>query len=275
MTAREIDERFQTPVVGRVYGWAASKAGHLRDLLFLAADFAGALLALKGSQWKYTRNLIYHQIIFSGIDAIYVVSVLSAIIGGVVMVELMSFSPGFQTDSILMNAMVGLIIREIAPIFSTLILVGRSGSAIAVELGGMRVKRQDDALEIMGINVAPFFHMPRIIGMAVSNMMLNGYFVIMALVCWIAISSFDPKVDLAAMLGLLAGAVRFSDVMLGLFKGLMLGSMVAIVCIHHGMSVKNSATEIPQRTSRAIMESFMFCFVLDGVLSVVWHLVFA
>jgi phospholipid/cholesterol/gamma-HCH transport system permease protein len=261
-----------TRIMGKVRRKAYETGEHIRELFLIAADFVAALVSLKGSQLNYMRNLIIHQIIFSGVDAISILSVMSLIIGGVVMVQLMSFSPGFQSNPLLMKVMVSLIITELAPVFSALILVGRSGSAITVELGEMKVKRHHEALEYMGIDIAPYFHVPRIIGLAFSAMMLNGYFVIMTLAAWIAISSFDPNVALWGMLDLLGSSVSLDSIILGAIKGAILGMVVGIVCIHHGMEVKSSATEIPQRASKAIMESFLFCFGLDAVISVVWYM---
>ncbi len=256
----------------RIAASVEARVTYFRDIGLLVADFFIALFKLKGHEWRYTKGLIIHQIIFSGIDTIVVISVVSALVGGVVMVQLLSFTPGFQADAILMKIMVGLITKEIAPIFTALILVGRSGSAIAVELGEMKIKRQDEALESMGIGMSQYFHVPRIIGLAVSNVMLNGYFVIMALVSWLGISLFQKNVDMMNMVNLLAGSLSISDVLINAFKGVALGTAIAIVCIHHGMSVKKSATEIPQRTSRAIVDSFLFCFIIDALISVAWYM---
>jgi len=260
-------------LAGRIADSLLNTLDYFRDLGLLLADFILALLKLKGNEWRYTKNLIIHQIIFSGIDAIYVISVISVIVGGVVMVQLLAFSPGFQADAMLMKIMVGLIIKEIAPIFGALILVGRSGSAITVELGEMKLKRQHEALESMGIGMSQYFNVPRIIGLAVSSIMLNGYFVIMSLFAWLGISLFQKNVKIADMLNLLAGSLSISDVVINAFKGGVLGMTIALVCIHHGMSVRTSATEIPQRASRAIVDSFLFCFAIDALISVAWYLI--
>ncbi|MBI3581237.1 MAG: ABC transporter permease [Nitrospinae bacterium] len=257
----------------RAVKFTLESAAYFRDLGFVFLEFCVGVVRLKENQWRYTKGLITHQIIFSGIDAIYVVSVISMLVGGVVMVQLLSFSPGFQTDAFLMKVMVGLVIKEIAPIFCSLILVGRSGSAIAVELGEMKVKRHHEALEAMGISMFHYFNIPRIIGLAVANAMLVGYFVVMTLFSWLLISSFHQNIHLAGLLDLLAGSLSLGDVALSAAKGGLMGVIIAVVCVYHGGKVESSATEIPQRTSRAIVDSFLYCFIFDAAVSVGFYVV--
>ncbi|MBI5178966.1 MAG: ABC transporter permease [Nitrospinae bacterium] len=250
-----------------------ARLAYFRDLGMLVVNFIIALRRLKGNQWNYTKNMIIHQIIFSGVDAIYVVSVISALVGGVVMVQLLAFSPGFQTDAFLMKIMVGLIIKDIAPIFAALILVGRSGSAITVELGQMKLKGLNEALEAMAIDTIQFFHVPRVIGLAVCGMLLNLYFVITALAAWLFISSFQSAVSIREMLILLSGSFTMTEIAICMVKGAALGSAIAFVCLLHGMGVERSATELPQRASRAVVDSFLICFVLDALITVIWYVV--
>lgn len=243
-----------------------------RQLAYLFFECWHALFTLKGHRWRYTSNLIIHQVIFSGIDAITVVSFIAAVIGGVVMVQMMSFSPGFQANAFLMGIMSGLIVKELAPLFTALILVGRSGSAITVELGNMRVKRQHEALAAMGIDIVQFFHLPRVAGMVAVSVILNGYFIIMTVVSWIGISFLQGDVDIGTMLSLFAGSLDPGDLAVGVVKAAVIGMTIALICIHQGVNVKHSITEIPQRTSKAIISSFMASFIITMLISVFWYM---
>ena len=269
--ARKAERANTTTAAEWIANQGLSLFEYFRGLTLLFLDFCVGLVMLKGNQRRYTKTLIINQIIFSGVDAIFVCSLISMMVGGVVMVQLLAFSPGFQTDAILMKIMVGLVAKEIAPIFSALILVGRSGSAITVELGEMKIRRQDEALEVMGINMTQYFHIPRIVGLGVSGAILNGYFVMMTLFSWLLISNFQKNVRVADMVNLLAGSLSMADFGVGALKGVMLGITIAVVCLYHGGEVERSATEIPQRTSRAIVDSFLYCFVINAAISFAWY----
>lgn len=243
-----------------------------RQLAYLFMEFWMGLRALRGNQRRYVKNLTIHQIIFSGIDAVGVVSVIAVVIGGVVLVQMMTYAPGFQSSAFLMGIVTGLFTKEMAPIFTALILVGRSGSAITVELGTMRVKGHHEALAAMGIDIAQYFYVPRVIGLTVAGILLNGYFVIMTFFSWFIISSFQRGIDMPKMMNLFVDSLHISDLVISVFKGGVLGMTVAIICIHQGINVKKSATEIPQRASRAIVAAFISTFIINMVISLMWYM---
>lgn len=243
-----------------------------RQLAYLFMEFCLGLRALKGNHRRYVTTLTLHQIIFSGVDAVGVVSVVAVVIGGVVLVQMMTYAPGFEASAFLMGIITSLIITEIAPLFTSLILVGRSGSAVTVELGNMRVKHHHEALAAMGIDLAQFFYVPRIIGLTVAGIMLNGYFIMITFLSWLVISTFHRGSDLGKTITLFAGALHAGDFIISILKGGVLGMTVALVCIHQGLNVKSSATEIPQRASRAIVTAFIVSFVINMVVSIGWYM---
>lgn len=243
-----------------------------RQLAYLFMEFWLGLRFLKGNHRRYVKNLTIHQIIFSGIDAVGVVSVVAVVIGGVVLVQMMTYAPGFEASAFLMGIVTSLIVKEIAPLFTALILVGRSGSAITVELGNMRVKRHHEALAAMGIDLAQYFYIPRIIGLTAAGIILNGYFVVMTFFSWLIISSFQRGASLNKTIILFVGSLHAGDFLVGLLKGGVLGFTVALVCIHQGVNVKSSATEIPQRTSKAIVTAFIASFIINMAISFVWYM---
>ncbi len=243
-----------------------------RQLAYLFMEFWMGLRALRGNQRRYVKNLTIHQIIFSGIDAVGVVSTVAVVIGGVVLVQMMAYAPGFQGSPFLMDIITSLFTNEIAPVFTALILVGRSGSAIVVELGTMRVKGHHEALASMGIDIAQYFYVPRVIGLTVAGILLNGYFIIMTFFSWFIISSFQRGIDMPKMINLFVDSLHAGDVFISVFKGSVLGITVGIICIHQGVNVKKSVTEIPQRTSKAIVTAFIATFVINIIISLGWYI---
>ena len=245
----------------------------LRDIASLFANFVSALYTLRGSRWKYTKGVIFHQIIFSGVDALFLVGLISALLGGVLMVQMIAHSPAFHADKLLMQILVTTVITELAPLITTVILIGRSGSAITVEMGTMKIKGDHLALSSMGIDITQYSHLPRVIGLAVSNVILNLYFVLIMLSSALVISAFQQSVNVADMLSLFVDSLKLPEMIINVFKGALLGTMVALVCIYHGERVQNAATEIPQQTSRAIVNSMILCISISGSISLVWYLV--
>src|SRR5690606_35674705 len=82
--------------------------------------------------------------------------------------------------TLLGDLMVGIIIRELAPLLTALIVIARSGTAVASEIGNMRVNREIEALEAMGIHPLSYIVFPRLMGGVVSVVCLAVYFVLIA-----------------------------------------------------------------------------------------------
>lgn len=246
--------------------------GYLRQLAYLVYEVGWGLASLKGHRRKYVTELIVHQVIFSGIDAVAIISAIALIVGGVVTVQLLAYFPGFRTDPSLIDIVTSLIVKEIAPILTALVLVGRSGSAITVELGQMCLKNQDAALAGMGINIVHYFHLPRIAGLTIAGLVLNLYFVLMAFFAWSTFSVVQHGTDLAKMAPLFFNALNRSDFLVCMLKGAAIGMSVAFVCIHQGLNIQGSATEIPQRVSKAVVFSFLASFVISMLISLAWYL---
>jgi ABC-type transporter Mla maintaining outer membrane lipid asymmetry permease subunit MlaE len=63
-------------------------------------------------------------------------------------------------------------------------------------------------------------------------------------------------------------ALSFTDVLLTALKGTVFGAAVAAVCCHHGLSVESSFTEVPQQTTKAMINSFVLCLLLDVCITI-------
>jgi len=276
-------EREQVSAVALIVHEVASPVEKIRDgiikliqfyyqLFLLFTNVCAVLYQIKGKQWRFAQNSLMHQIIFSAIDALFVVGTIAAMVGGVVMVQLIAFSSAFATEQMMMDVLVSIIIREVAPLFTTLILIARSGSAITIELGTMRLKQQDVALDAMGINILKYFHLPRVLGMTISNVILTLYFVLITLASALFISLFREGVDIEGLLFNFIGALSLWDISLCIFKASVLGIIIALVCIFHGLAVGTSPTQIPQQASQALVNSYMICYKLNMVISIIYYL---
>ncbi len=242
------------------------------QLLSIFIGFAAAAIQIKGSQWKFVKNILTHQIIFSGVDAFFVVGSISAMVGGVLMIQLISFSSAFATDKMMMELLVSVIIRELAPLLTTLILIARSASAITIELGTMRLKHHDEILDSMGISIVKYFHMPRILGLTISNVALSFYFVLVTLASAMAISIFRENVSIESLLIDFVASLTLTDLLLCGIKSALLGLTIALVCIYHGLSVEKSSTELPQQTSAALVNSYLLCYKFNMIMSITYYL---
>src|SRR5512139_3520088 len=153
-----------------------------------------------------------------GVDGIFIVGLLSFLIG-----MTMAFQGAVQLQrfgaSIFVADMIGVsVVRELAPLMTAVVLTGRTGAAIAAELGTMRVRSEIDALSTMGINPVRFLVVPRIasISFVVPALTLMAMFVGMAGGMFVA--SFALDMPIVTFWQRMVDRVAFGDYLHGLGK---------------------------------------------------------
>ena len=214
---------------------------------------------------RASRSAIVTQIIFSGVDAIPTITVLSLAVGLSVTAQLIFTVQVFAEDADVVHLLTTLIALELGSLLTAFILIGRSGSAIAVDLGNMSLNREVEGLELLGINVYDFFISPRIVGMAVSQLALAIYFSTLCIVTGVTFAAMLESTANFKFLFALASAFDPIDLMVFVIKNLMFGLVIGATACFHGLRVGISVTEVPQETQRAIVNALVLVFIMDGI----------
>ncbi|MEN9577082.1 MAG: hypothetical protein RJA70_91 [Pseudomonadota bacterium] len=233
-------------------------AGRLFDTLYRAvtAPFQPGEAAKAVSQRVTVR-----QIFFTGFEALPLVSVIAVLVGATIILQaqIISALPG----EVLGQVLVAVVLREVAPLTTALVVAGRSGTAIATELGNMKVNDEILALTSMGIDPYRFVVWPRLIGTIVSVLVLTVYFGAMAIIGGYLANFLLGTSSFTAMQAGFAAALVPGDLPLFVIKGLGLGVIVGWLCCHFGLEVGSSPTEVPQRASQAVVLGMLACVVFN------------
>ena len=113
--------------------------------------------------------------------------------------------------------------------------------------------------------------MPRIVGMVLSMLCLTFYFDVVAVFGGYLVADAQLTIPFSAFVEC-HRALSTTDVLMTAIKGLGFGSAVAAVCCYHGLAVQSSYTEVPQQTTRAMINSFVLCLLVDVVVTVPLYL---
>nr|MBI3611797.1 ABC transporter permease [Nitrospirota bacterium] len=217
---------------------------------------------------RTASGVILRQILFTGVDALPVMSAIALMVGIIIITQAGTQLPKVGAGDQIGNIIVVTVIRELGPLLTMFIVVGRSGSAITTELGYMRVGQEITALELMGVQVTRFIVMPRMMGMIFSMICLTLYFDTVAVLGGFVVAKLKLTVPFAAFAKAVTQSLSVTDLVVTATKGVLFGMAVAAICCHHGLSVRSSFTEVPQQTTRAMINSLKICLVLDIVVTV-------
>ncbi len=216
--------------------------------------------------------VLIRQILFTGVDALPVTTVIALMVGIIIITQAGTQLPKLGAGGLVGSIIVVVVVRELGPLLTAFIVVGRSGAAIATELGNMSVTREVVALRLMGIPISRFVIMPRMVGMVLSMICLTLYFDVVAVLGGYLVAHARLTIPFSAFLAGVLKALSSSDIALTVLKGLLFGAAVAAICCHHGLSVRTSFTEVPQQTTRAMINSFVLCLLIDVLVTVPLYL---
>ncbi len=211
--------------------------------------------------------VILRQILFTGYEALPLISFLALAIGGLVILQgtnlLAEFGQGIWVHIVLVTV----VVNELSGILTALVVVARSGTAISTELGNMRVRREIDLIESFGISPIGYLVLSRIIGVVVAMVILVLYFNFVAILGGWLFSRLFNHLEFQAFMSDFLSVLKLSHVLSSLLKSIAFGIIVSTLSTYHGMSVGHASTEVPQRTIRAVVSSIFVVILADMLIT--------
>lgn len=217
-------------------------------------------------------GIIYKQVYFTGIEAFSIISWIAAILGIIIVTQAISILPMFGGEMLIGQILVWVVIRELGPVFAAIIVIARSGTAMAAELGSMRVNNEVIALEAMGIDPRRYLVMPRVIGTAISVFVLTFYFEIITILGGYLLAGFGKRITFAVYISNVLETIGFMDIIASLLKSIIFGLIIGAVATFHGLRVGKSITQIPQETTKAVITSLFLVFIVDGIITAIFFM---
>ncbi|PCI28404.1 ABC transporter permease [Candidatus Kaiserbacteria bacterium] len=208
-------------------------------------------------------GVVSAQIYFTGWQAMPLITVLAIVIGGVVCLQSLAQLTLLGGWGVIGNIMVVVVVRELAPLMVALIVIARSGTAVASEIGNMRVNREIEALEAMGIHPLSYIVFPRIVGGIVSVICLTFYFNAIALLGGFFVTLFVNEMPFAFYMESLAQAMTQEDVWIFLAKNIFSGMIIFTICCYQGLQVKQASFEVPMVTIKAVVNSIIYVVLFN------------
>ena len=204
------------------------------------------------------------QVRFTALNAIGLVTLLSGILSFLVISQLTRELKGIGATDLIGTVIVVAIVRELGPLLTALVVVGRSGTAIAAELATNQVMGEVRALESMGIDPKQYLVVPRFVAALVSVFALLVLFDIVAIMAGFAAARFNGLPG-PRYFQIVLESLSNRDVWLTVFKALAFGAIVGVVPSYFGLAVRRASTEIPIATSRAVVAAIVGIFLCSAL----------
>ncbi len=232
------------------------------EMVYLS--FRYGIIANRKKSFLEILKVIFSQVYFTGVQAFPLIAMM-AIMSGTVLIILSSAQLSKVGGSnMLGQLLVAIIFREISPLICALVVTARSGTAVASELGNMRVNREVEALVSLGINPMSYIIFPRLLGGIVSTLCLSFYFSVIALVGGYLVSQIFSPIPFSFYIDSVTNAVTFDDIWVFVLKNTFSGAIIFTICCYQGLQVRNSPHEVPQVTTKAVVNSIIYVVAFNS-----------
>ena len=238
-------------------------------------QFIGAMIRSAMHYPVTTRPLalrvILNQIRFTAVQALPLLTTIAFVIGVTVIVQAHAQAARFGFSEALGKILTTVVVRELGPLLTAIIVIGRSGSAIAAELATNGVLGETEAMESMGVDPHQYLVVPRVVGAAISVTLLAVLFDAVTLTSGALFTWMLGEVSIVEYVASLRLALVPLDLWLTLAKGSIFGIGIATLCSYEGLLGGRLPTDIPQCVTRGVVSSMVFVFMVSSIFSLILY----
>lgn len=215
----------------------------------------------------YRFRLVVEALEFIGVQSIFIVGLTGTFVGAVFGLQLVDGFRQFGAEN-QVGSVVGLALaRELAPVFSALMITSRAGSAIATEIASMRVSNQIDALTTMSVNPVQYLIVPRVLAGIIAAPVMALLFLLVGLFGAYTVGVQLMGIDGGIFIERVKWFVDTGDVMQGLVKAAFFGATLTLIACRQGYHASGGAAGVGRATNRAVVQSAVAILVLDYILT--------
>jgi phospholipid/cholesterol/gamma-HCH transport system permease protein len=157
--------------------------------------------------------------------------------------------------------------REFAPLIISILVAGRSGSAMAALVGTMQVSQEIDALRVMGINPVRYLAAPAFIAMLVMLPILTFYADLIGLLGGAFYTSMELEISIESYFRQTINILSAGDVIHGLWKSAVFSIIITLIGFANGFSVTGGAEGVGRATTRSVVQSITYIIIADLIIS--------
>ncbi len=241
--------------------------GNLRGVGQALLMLSEAVLFIPWSLGRRRRHELFFQLYVTGIKSLGVITVVAAFTGMILALQTGLELRRFGLQQNIGTAVTVVMLREMGPFMTALIIAASVGSAIAAQIGTMVVSEEISALEIMSINPVRFLVLPRLLALALMMPVLTIYTDILGIVGGAVIGATQLQVSFQAYFDNARLYAENKDLYVGLLKAFVFGVVIATTACHQGFATSEGAVGVGQATRRTVIISFLVILILGYMLT--------
>ncbi len=246
-----------------------------KTVYLTSAMCAVVILALQPSRWRRTiRQVFSHQLLETGVQTIAPVGLVALLVGILVVMQAQLWLGKLGHTEWLGPVLVVAVVRELAPLLTSLVVIIRCGSVMTSELATMTAAGKVRMLDAQGIDPLIYLVMPRVTAMVISTFCLTIMFIVFSIVSGylfsfaLGLRVLAPGIFMDQVLR----ALQLKDVVNLLVTSLAPSLLTGVICCSEGLSSSLTSATVPDATRLALSQSTVGLFLVSVPTSVLTYL---
>ena len=204
---------------------------------------------------------------FVGVGSILIIALVGTFTGMVVGLQGVEAMRRVNAESFVGSGVAISLCRELSPVLTALMVTGRASSAMATEIGSMRITEQIDALHTMAVSPIQYLVVPRVVAGVVMVPVLAMLFTLVGMAGAYGVAVWYKGVDPGQFWANVQWYTDPSDVVQGLIKAAVFGLALALIGCHQGYNASGGAKGVGMATTRAVVVASVTILVMDYFLT--------
>jgi len=243
----------------------------LRDMLAFVGQLSGALLAGLRRPASIEWGAVGRQVERHGADGLPIVCVIGSLMGLITAFQAAIQLQKFGADAFVADLVSLSLTRELAPLMTAIVVAGRSGAAIAAEIGTMKVSEEVDALRTLGICPHRFLVFPRIFALLLVLPLLTLAGDLIGILSGALVATSTLEIGMRKFLMSTQEALVPADILGGLLKASVFGIFIAGIACERGLAARGGAEGVGRSTTSAVVAMLFWLVLLDALFAVFFN----
>lgn len=232
------------------------------------------MLFIESLQWivlgKYKKQSvriehIFYEAMNIGVRAVPIVSVLCFSVGMMLAIQGLEALKPYGAQSQVVTGIAISVTREFSALIVSILVAGRSGSAIAARIGTMQESQEIDALRVIGIDPVRYLAAPMLVAMLVTMPALTVLGDILGILGGAVYTSIELNMTVGTYMDRSFAVLQLYDVMQGIIKSMVFAIIIVLVGLVNGFQVKGGAEGVGHATTRSVVMAISFIVVADMI----------
>lgn len=259
------------PMVEALGARTESLLNVVSGFLMLCADAAWFTVETLMGRHRLRGRVIVAEMSAMGSRALGVVGMIAFLVGATMGLQSAAQLRRFGADIFVVDLIATSMLRELGPLMAAIVVAGRSGAAVAAELGTMTVTEEVDALRTMGLHPTRYLVVPKVIAISLMQPLLTVYANALGILGGFLVAVAWLDLGPVAFVSRLAEVIELKDVLVGLFKSVVFAWLIVSIGAWYGLETRGGADAVGRSTTSAVVAGIFAVVVADALSSLVFY----